>query len=151
MGAGGKKTALAPSAGSLGAVSRQALGWVISIPAIPLGMQELRDLEGFATMVLDHDLLARHWVPYGDVYPRVETGAGVLLTGMSPTRLAAPAALFIGAVGAASASEAVFLDARKLGCACVGGGSHVPLGAVSPIETLTMMGMAVVMLARLVV
>ncbi len=125
MGAGGKKTALAPSVGLFGAVSRQARGWVISIPAIPLGMQELRDLEGFATMVLDHDLLARHWVPYGYVYPRVETGAGVLLTGMSPTRRR-PAALFIGAVGAASASEAVYLDARELGCACVGGGSHVP-------------------------
>ncbi|MGB6231591.1 MAG: MauE/DoxX family redox-associated membrane protein, partial [Litorimonas sp.] len=83
------------------------------------------------------------------VYPWVETGAGILMTGMLLTWLAAPAALFIATIGAWSVFKAVYLDKRELKCACVGGGANVPLGFVSLTENLMMMAMAVVMLVRL--
>lgn len=142
-------TAVALSIGFLGAITWQTLGWFISVSMILLGMQKLRDIEGFTTMFLNYDLLARQWVPYAYVYPWVETVAGILMTGMLLTWLAAPAALFIATVGAISVFKAVYIDKRELKCACVGSNSNVPLGFVSLTENLMMIGMSVVMLGRL--
>ena len=138
-------TALAVSLGLLGGIGWITLGHFVSISMILLGMQKLRDLEGFTTSFLNYDLLARRWVPYAYVYPFVETGAGILMTGMLLTWLAAPAALFVSTVGAVSVFKAVYVDGRELKCACVGGGSNVPLGAVSLTENLMMMAMSLVM------
>lgn len=142
-------TAVALSVGLLGAITWQTLGWFISVSMILLGMQKLRDIESFTTMFLNYDLLARRWVPYAYVYPWVETGAGILMTGLLLPWISAPAALFVAGVGAVSVFKAVYVDKRELKCACVGGGSNVPLGFVSLVENLMMMGMAIVMLARL--
>ena len=144
-------TALAISIGLLGGIGWITLGHFISISMILLGMQKLRDIESFTTMFLNYDLLARRWVPYAYVYPWVETFAGVLMTGMLLTWLAAPAALFISTVGAVSVYKAVYVDKRELKCACVGGGSNVPLGFVSLTENLMMMAMSIVMLVMLFV
>jgi hypothetical protein len=46
-----------------------------------------------------------------------------------------------------SVFKAVYLDRRALRCACVGGGSNVPLGFVSLTENLMMVAMAVWMAA----
>ncbi len=62
--------------------------------------------------------------------------------------LSVPLALFIGSVGAASVFKAVYIDRRELKCACVGGGSNVPLGFVSLTENLMMIAMAVWMVAK---
>ena len=86
--------------------------------------------------------LARRFVPYGYVYPYAETGAGLLmLAGLLPW-LSAPVALAIGTVGAVSVFKAVYVERRELKCACVGGGSSVPLGFVSLTENLMMIVMA---------
>ena len=144
-------TAVALSIGFLGAIGWQTLGWAISMMMILLGMQKLRDIESFTTMFLTYDVLARRWVSYAYVYPWVETFAGVLMMGMLLTWLAAPAALFISTIGAWSVLKAVYIDKRELKCACVGGGTNVPLGFVSLTENLAMMGMSIVMLWMLVV
>ena len=62
--------------------------------------------------------------------------------------LAAPVALFIGTIGAVSVFKAVYIDKRELNCACVGGGSNVPLGAVSLTENVMMAAMAIWMVAK---
>ena len=139
--------ALAISVGLLGGIGWITLGHFISISMILLGMQKLRDIESFTTMFLNYDVLARRWVPYAYVYPWVETGAGILMTGMLLTWLAAPAALVISTIGAWSVFKAVYLDKHELKCACVGGGTNVPLGFVSLSENLMMMAMSLVMLA----
>ncbi|WP_299654573.1 MauE/DoxX family redox-associated membrane protein [uncultured Jannaschia sp.] len=123
----------------------QTLGWFVSISMILLGLQKLKDIESFSTMFLNYDLLAKRWIRYGYVYPFVETGAGILMTAMVATWLSAPAALFIGTVGAVSVFKAVYVDKRELKCACVGGDSNVPLGFVSLTENLMMVAMAVLM------
>ncbi|WP_299651548.1 MauE/DoxX family redox-associated membrane protein [uncultured Jannaschia sp.] len=127
----------------------QTLGWFVSISMILLGLQKLKDIESFSTMFLNYDLLAKRWIRYGYVYPFVEAGAGILMTAMVATWLSAPAALFIGTVGAVSVFKAVYVDKRELKCACVGGNSNVPLGFVSLTENLGMMGMSLVMLGLL--
>jgi len=123
--------------------------WFISISMVLLGLQKLQDVERFATMFLNYDLLAQRWIRYGYVYPFVETGAGLLMITGVLTQLSAPVALFVASIGAISVFKAVYIDKRKLKCACVGGDSKVPLGFVSLTENLMMIGMAIWMLSKL--
>ena len=142
-------TAIALSIGFLGAITWQTLGWFISVSMILLGMQKLRDIEGFSTMFLNYDLLAQRWVRYGYIYPFGEALAGILMIPGVLIWVASPVALFIGTVGAVSVFKAVYIDKRELKCACVGGDSKVPLGFVSLTENLMMIGMAIWMLSKL--
>lgn len=113
-----------------------------------LGILKLRDVQSFATGFVQYDLLARRFVPYAGVYAFTETLAGVLMLGGLLTWLAAPAALIVSTIGAVSVFKAVYLEKRDLNCACVGGGSQVPLGFISLTENLLMMAMAVWMLLK---
>lgn len=122
--------------------------WFISLSMCLLALLKLQDVESFSTMFLNYDLLARRWVPYGYVYPFAEGGAGILMTAHFLPWVSVPVALFIGTVGAASVFKAVYIDRRELKCACVGGGSNVPLGFVSLTENLMMVGMALWMAFR---
>lgn len=121
----------------------------ISISMVLLGLQKLQDVERFATMFLNYDLLAQRWIRYGYIYPFVETGAGLLMMAGVLTWLSAPAALIVAGIGAISVFKAVYIDKRELKCACVGGDSKVPLGFVSLTENLMMIGMALWMLTKL--
>jgi glutaredoxin len=114
-----------------------------------LAFLKLQDVESFSTMFLNYDLLARRVVRYAYVYPFAELLAGVLMVAGALLWLAVPVALFIGTVGAVSVFKAVYIDKRELKCACVGGGSNVPLGFVSLTENLMMMGMGLWMLRYL--
>lgn len=135
---------------TLGAVfAGRTIEWFISISMVLLGLQKLQDVERFATMFLNYDLLAQRWVRYGYVYPFVETGAGLLMVAGALTWLSAPAALVVAGIGAVSVFKAVYIDKRELKCACVGGESKVPLGFVSLSENLMMIGMALWMLSKL--
>lgn len=118
----------------------------ISISMCLLAMQKLQDVSGFATMFLGYDLLAQRWVPYAYLYPFGEGLAGVLMTAHALDWLSVPIALFIGGVGAVSVFYAVYIQKRELKCACVGGGSNVPLGFVSLTENVMMFAMGVWML-----
>ncbi|WP_226373520.1 glutaredoxin family protein [Luteolibacter ambystomatis] len=120
----------------------------VSFSMCVLGILKLRDLQGFATGFIQYDLLAQHYVPYAYVYAFIETGAGILMIGHLATLFAAPAALLVSTIGAVSVFKAVYLEKRDLNCACVGGGSKVPLGFISLTENLLMMAMAVWMLAK---
>lgn len=122
--------------------SVRAAEWFVGFSMAVLALLKLQNLEGFATMFLNYDLLARRWVPYSYVYPFAEGLAGVLMIAGALHWLSVPISLFIGTVGAASVFKAVYVDRRELKCACVGGGSNVPLGFVSLTENLAMIAMA---------
>ena len=119
----------------------RAAEWFVSLTMSMLAIQKLQDIRSFSTMFLNYDLLARRWVRYGFIYPFGEALAGILMTAGALTILSVPVALFIGTVGAVSVFKAVYIDKRELKCACVGGGSNVPLGFVSLTENLFMIGM----------
>lgn len=141
--------------GTAGDLVAQTFSWAllprfVAIAMTLLALQKLQDVESFSTMFLNYDLLARKWVPYGYVYPYGEAIAGVLMLAGALPIISAPIALFIGGVGAVSVFKAVYIDQRELKCACVGGGSNVPLGFVSLTENLFMLGMGAWTLARLV-
>jgi glutaredoxin len=121
----------------------------IAISMVLLGLQKLTNIDAFATMFLNYDLLARRWVPYGRIYPFAEAGAGVLMLAGSLIWIASPVALFIGTIGAVSVFKAVYIDKRELKCACMGGESRVPLGFISLTENLIMIAMAIWMPLRM--
>ncbi len=127
-------------------LSVRAVEWFISISMCFLAVQKLQDVESFSTMFLNYDLLARRWVPYGYLYPFGEALAGILMVAGALVWIAAPVSLFIGTVGAVSVFKAVYVDGRELKCACVGGGSNVPLGFVSLTENVMMVAMGLWML-----
>ncbi|MGE9266932.1 MAG: glutaredoxin family protein [Verrucomicrobiales bacterium] len=113
-----------------------------------LGLLKLQDLQRFSTGFVQYDLLARRYVPYAYFYPFVEAGAGILMVGGLLTYLAAPLALIVSSIGALSVFKAVYLEKRDLNCACVGGGSRVPLGFLSLTENLLMMAMSIWMILK---
>lgn len=127
----------------------QAAEWFIAFSMTVLALLKLQDVEKFATMFLNYDVLAARWVPYSYIYPFAEATAGILMIAGVLTWLSVPIALFIGTVGAVSVFKAVYIDRRELKCACVGGSSNVPLGFVSLTENIMMVAMAVWMGLRM--
>ena len=112
-----------------------------------LAILKLQNIETFSSMFLGYDLLARRWVPYAYIYAFAEALAGLLMIAGALKWLAIPPALFIGGIGAVSVFKAVYIDKREIKCACVGGGTNVPLGFVSLTENVMMVAMALWMLA----
>jgi glutaredoxin len=119
----------------------------VAIAMMLLAMLKLQDVDRFATMFLNYDLLARRLPPYGLAYPFLELGAGVLMLTRTLDWLSIPIALFIGGIGAVSVFKAVYIEKREIKCACVGGNSNVPLGFVSLTENVMMVAMALWMIA----
>nr|WP_029375492.1 glutaredoxin family protein [Oceanicola sp. S124] len=117
--------------------------WFIAFSMAVLALLKLQNVESFATMFLNYDLLAKRWVPYSYIYPFAEGLAGILMIAGALTWLSVPVALVIGSIGAVSVFKAVYVDRRQLKCACVGGSSNVPLGFLSLTENLMMIAMAV--------
>jgi glutaredoxin len=140
--------ALATSYAAFGTVfTVRSPEWFIALSMVVLAILKLQNIESFSTMFLNYDLLARRVVPYSYVYPFAEAGAGLLMIAGALNWLSIPVALFIGGIGAVSVFKAVYIDKRDLKCACVGGGSNVPLGFVSLTENVMMVAMALWMLA----
>lgn len=136
--------ALAASMATYGTpLTIRAAEWFIAFSMCALALLKFQNVESFSTMFLNYDLLARRWVPYSYVYPFAEGLAGVLMVAGVLPWISIPVALFIGTVGAVSVFYAVYIQKRELKCACVGGGSNVPLGFISLTENLMMIGIAV--------
>lgn len=129
-------------------LSVRATEWFIAFAMCILAILKLQDVERFSTMFLGYDLLAQRWVRYAYAYPYLEAVAGVLMVADALPWVSIPVAAVIGAIGGVSVLKAVYIDRREIKCACVGGGSKVPLGFVSLTENVMMVSMAVWMLVR---
>ncbi len=136
--------ALAASHAATGsAFTVRAAEWFIGFSMVVLALLKLQNVESFASMFLNYDLLAKRWVPYSYIYPFAEGLAGLLMVAGVLTWVSVPLALLIGTIGAVSVFYAVYIQKRELKCACVGGSSYVPLGFISLTENLMMIAMAV--------
>ncbi|MGP4973555.1 MauE/DoxX family redox-associated membrane protein [Psychrobacter alimentarius] len=131
-------------------LSMQALMWFVALSMCVLAIKKLEDLEGFSTGFLGYDLLARRVVRYAYMYPFLEAFAGIAMLADQPwlNPIAGLVAFVIGLIGGISVIKAVYIDKRELKCACVGGDSNVPLGAISLTENVMMFGMGGYMLIR---
>lgn len=115
-----------------------------------LGIQKLQNLQSYTNGFIQYDLLARRYVPYASVYAFIETLGGILMIAGLFTWIVAPVVLAATTLGAVSIIKAVYIEKRDLNCACVGGGSNVPLGFISLTENLMMMAMAIWMLVNVI-
>lgn len=135
---------------SVNVLSMQALIWFVALSMCVLAIKKLEDLESFTTSFLGYDLLAQRVVRYAYVYPFFEAFAGIAMLANQPwlNPIAGAVALTIGLIGGISVIKAVYIDKRELICACMGGDSKVPLGAISLTENVMMVGMGSYMLLR---
>lgn len=120
----------------------------IALSMCVLAILKLRDLFSFSNQFITYDILAKRKIAYSYIYPFAEFAVGLgMLAGvlMLPISLVA---ILIGSIGAVSVVKAVYIEKRDIKCACVGGDSNVPLGAVSLTENLMMVLMGIIMLWR---
>jgi len=120
----------------------------IAFSMCALGIQKLQDLKSYANGFVQYDLLAKHYVPYAYLYAYVETVGGILMIAGLLTWFIAPIVLIVTTIGAISIIKAVYIEKQDLKCACVGGGSNVPLGFISLTENLMMIAMAIWMMIK---
>jgi hypothetical protein len=88
--------------------------WFVAFSMCVLALLKLQNIESFATMFLNYDLLAKRWVPYGRIYPFAEGLAGVLMVAGALDWLSVPIALFIGTVGAVSVFKVSVMIKREI-------------------------------------
>lgn len=111
-----------------------------------LACLKLMDLRAFAESFVKYDFLAKRLIVYAFVYPFIELVLGLgLLAGFYPHIVGLVAAV-VGSIGGTSIIKAVYFDKLDLNCACVGGNSNVPLGAVSFLENFIMILMGAYLL-----
>lgn len=118
----------------------------VGLAMIMLGLLKLQNISSFVNSFLGYDLLARKYVPYAFVYPYAEVIGGLLMVSSLLPIVSIPLMLIIGGIGGVSVFKAVYIDKRELKCACVGGDTNVPLGAVSFSENAVMFAAAFWML-----
>lgn len=141
--------AVATAWASLGSIDLVRIAELfIAFTMCVLGIQKLKDLQSYTNVFVQYDLLAQRYVPYASVYAYIETLGGILMIAGILTWVVAPIVLAATTLGAVSIIKAVYIEKRDLKCACVGGGSDVPLGFISLTENLMMMAMAIWMMVK---
>lgn len=103
-----------------------------------LACLKLMDLNSFVTGFKKYDLITKHLPFYGKIYPFAELIAGLGFLTPQYLYITGWVSLFVGIAGGISIIKAVYIDKTDLNCACVGGDSNVPLGAVSFSENAMM-------------
>jgi cation transport ATPase len=106
---------------------------------------KLLDLQGFADGYSTYDLLAQRWKPYGFIYPFIELFFGIsLLLDVNHRFLYE---LILVVMGFSTLGVIRSLSRKQIiECACLGTIFKVPLGTVTLLEDLLMVGMAGLML-----
>lgn len=131
------------------ALTSQGLGFIGAFMGLSiafLAVLKLMNVNGFAQGFVQYDLLTKRWPAYAKLYPFAELAVGLgIVSGMfvMPTAILA---VLLGGIGGVSVVKAVYIDKQDLNCACVGGDSNVPLGAISFLENAMMILMGLWML-----
>lgn len=100
------------------------------------------DLPGFASGYARYDLLAKHWLPYGYIYPFIELALGILFLTQrfeTPTLIATIIVMGFSSIGVMVS----LFKKQQFQCACLGTLIKVPLSNVTLIEDLLMVIMAI--------
>ncbi|MDY3559164.1 copper chaperone [Gemmata sp. JC673] len=106
---------------------------------------KLLNLRAFADAYAGYDVVAEKWYGYGYVYPFIELGMGIAYLGhFAPlaTNVVTLVVMGVSTVGVVKALAA----RRKIRCACLGTVFNLPMSAVTLVEDVLMVGMAVAML-----
>lgn len=111
-----------------------------------LASLKLMDINAFVESFQKYDLITKRFKTYGKAYPFAELLLGLgFLSGIAPLATGI-GSLLLGISGATSVFKAVYIDKMELNCACIGGNSKAPLGAISFAENaiMTLMGASLI-------
>ena len=106
---------------------------------------KLLDINAFADAYASYDLLARRWRGWGLVYPFVELGLGIAYLANFNPLLTHWATIIVMGFSAIGVIKAV-VSKTQIQCACLGTVLKLPMSAVTIVEDVGMVLMAVVML-----
>ena len=115
-----------------------------------LACLKLMDPGAFRSTFRKYDRLSQRWSRYGHLYPWLELLVGLAILSQLGPKPMGVLAMAMGLEGGFSVIKAVYVDKLDLDCACVGGNTRTPLGAVSVLENLMMvlMGVSLLVVAR---
>ncbi len=111
---------------------------------ILFGATKLKDVNGFADRFASYDLIAKKYWWYGQLYPFIEIGLGIVMLlkhSYIPDIFMAVLAL----MGIVSVYRSI-IKKQRLYCACLGTAFNVPLSYVAIFENSTMLLCAVAMI-----
>jgi len=132
--------ALAANHATSDALAVRGLEWFVGGGLCIIAVLRLQDMRRCAEVMRSFDLLARRWPAYGYAYPVLDAAVGLLVIGELVPYVAAPVALAMGLLGAASGVNAAFIKRRKLTCSCIGGAKEeVSLAGFFLLENLMLL------------
>lgn len=106
---------------------------------------KLLNLSGFANSYQMYDVVAKHWKPWGIIYPFVELALGIAyLINFMPfyTNIITVIILGVSTIGVIKSN----LNKQNIKCACLGDVFSLPMSTVTIVEDVSMVAMALVML-----
>ena len=106
---------------------------------------KMLDLKGFPESFKMYDPLAKRFPIYGNVYPFIETGLGLMLLMRFEVKIALIITLFVLGVTTVGVTKTL-LDRKSIRCACLGTVLNLPMTEATFIENVIMIIMAISML-----
>lgn len=106
---------------------------------------KLLDIKGFVLAFSGYDLIAKHFKPYGWIYPFLELALGILFLSEKLLTIASLVTIFIMGVGAIGVIRVLFKK-NKIQCACLGTVLNLPMTKITLIENSLMVIMALIMI-----
>jgi copper chaperone CopZ len=106
---------------------------------------KLLDLKGFAYAYSSYDIIAKHFLVYGYIYPFIELSLGIAyLVNFNPliTNIVTFKVMIISSIGVIQS----LLQKRAVKCACLGTIFNLPTSSITLIEDALMAVMALIMI-----
>lgn len=122
------------------------MSYFMGVFFIIFGGLKAYDVPGFAKRFTTYDVIALRFKAYAYVYPFIELGLGLAFILAPHNQLILYPTLVLGLIGLYSVHSSL-VKGERLYCACLGTLFKLPLSYVAFFESLTMVVMAVGMLA----
>lgn len=128
------------------AAASYMLGWMLPFMGtvfIILSLLKLIDLNGFARIFSQYDLIAKGVKGYAHLYPFIELALGLAFIFQLYVRVAATITVVVMTIGAFGVANNLLQGKR---CACLGAKIKVPLTTFTLVEDILMIAMSLMVL-----
>ncbi len=106
---------------------------------------KLLNLPGFATAYAKYDVLAARWYYYGYIYPFLELSLGIAYLVQPANTTVLVITIFLMGFSSMGVAQAL-MKKQVISCACLGTALKLPMSAITLVEDILMVLMAITML-----
>jgi cation transport ATPase len=106
---------------------------------------KMLDLKGFASTYSTYDIVAKRWYSWGYIYVFIELGIGIAYLLKSHLLIIDSITLLIMLLSLWGVVQTI-LDKKQIKCACLGTVFNLPMGTLTIIENVLMIGMSIIMI-----